>query len=194
MTLSRVVGWAASLQLNVGTVQSWEQEGGIELLMSHSTPSWRSSSCLETGSHQEEHQSILCLLWPFCRVPERGKRLLLPTPSQKKSQGEQGLSIWRLSKQEEPRSRRLARRKYDTSTHFQQTREEFINSSHTHVDLSEQQVLNSRVTLSVPFLVYEFHTLSKHFSFLIPTNTFQRLHQVLLLEKIKAFLQPSPWK
>lgn len=118
-----------------------------------------------------------------------------PSPSQNKRQILLPSAIWPLtSKQEEPWSRRLVQRNYDASTDFQQLHEEFINSSHTHVELSEQQVLNSRVTLPLPFLDYEFNTISKHLSFLIPTNAFRRLHQVLLLEKIKAFLQLSAWR
>lgn len=53
-----------------------------------------------------------------------------------------------------------------------------LSTAQTHMDLSQQQMLNSKITLTLSFLVYELIKLSisKHFSFLIPTNTFKRLH------------------
>lgn len=155
----------------------------------HQPATWR-------VKHQEERQRILCLFfWPFCRVWETGERLSLPSSSENKSQVEESLSclLWVTKRRPEAGDqynvsviqRPIIDDKYRTT----------LSTAPTQMDLSEQQALNSKITLSLSLLVYELTTLSQNtLASIFPPIHLGDRTKVLLLERIKAFMQLSAWR
>lgn len=155
----------------------------------HQPATWR-------VKHQEERQRILCLFfWPFCRVWETGERLSLPSSSENKSQVEESLSclLWVTKRRPEAGDqynvsviqRPIIDDKYRTT----------LSTAPTQMDLSEQQALNSKITLSLSLLVYELTTLSQNtLASIFPPIHLGDSTKVLLLERIKAFMQLSAWR
>lgn len=93
-----------------------------------------------------------------------------------------------MSNQETPRSRRSVQCKCDTKTHYRrQIQDDFINSSDTDGFIRATSVKLQDYSFPIITCLRTYHTISEHFSFLIPTNTFGRPHQSFTFGKNKSF-------
>lgn len=155
--------------------------------MSHSTPSKTSTSHLETRASGGASAYLVSRLLTLVQsLRDRRASLSSIILSKQKSSGGKPV-LPPMSNQEKPWSRRSVQCKCDTKTHYWQIQDDFINSSDTDGFIRATSVKLQDYSFRIIPCLRTYHTISKHFSFLIPTNTFGRPHQSFTFGKNKSF-------